>query len=70
MSSVEYTALLKRVAALENKVNDLVTAIGKLVTTSSIVQLGLLKQTAISQLETRMDSVEARVDVLETYHQT
>jgi len=70
VSSVEYQSLLARVKALENKMNDVITALGRTITIDQITQLGLLKQTDVEQLKTRMDGVESRATQLESYHQS
>lgn len=69
MSSVEYNTLIERVEAIERRLSRVETALTKLASIDQITQLGLLRQTEISSLDTRMDSVEERVVALETFHQ-
>lgn len=69
MSSVEYSTLLERVEAIERRLSRIETALTKLVSIDQVTQLGLLRQTELSDLDTRMDSVEERVTGLEAFHQ-
>lgn len=70
VSNVEYTTLINRLASLENQVNQLTTAVSKLVSLDQVTQLGLLRQTEIDQLDTRVDALEAQVEALESYHKS
>jgi polyhydroxyalkanoate synthesis regulator phasin len=67
-SNVEYTTLLARVEALERRMERAETALTRLVSIDQITQLGLINQTEISDLDTRLDAVELQVTALEQYH--
>lgn len=68
MSTVEYNTLLERVEAIETRLSRIETALTKLVSIDQVTQLGLLRQTELSTLDTRMDSVEQRIVALEQFH--
>ena len=70
VSSIEYQSLVARVEALEDKVNDIITGLTRLITIDQVTQLALIRQTDISTLQTLTDGLEARVAILESYHQT
>jgi hypothetical protein len=69
VSSIEYATLLARLEALEISVSRIATAITKFVTVDQVTQLGLLKQTEVSNLETRVTALENQVEALEGFHQ-
>lgn len=70
LSSTEYQALLNRVAALEDAVNNIMTAFQKMVTLDQVTQLGLIRQTEVAQSTVRIVGLESRVATLESYHRT
>lgn len=70
VSSTEYEALLNRVRALEERVNNIVTALSKMVTIDQVTQLGLIRQTEVAQHNVRLEGIEARLEELESYHRT
>lgn len=70
VSSVEYNTLLARIEALERRIERAETAITKLVSMDQVTALGLVRQTELSDLDTRMDAIEQQVTALEKYHLT
>jgi len=68
VSSVEYTALLNRLEAVESRLERIETAIGKLVSIDQVTDLGLIRQTEIADLTTRVDALEQQVTALQQYH--
>lgn len=70
ISTIQYNTLLARVEALERRVERAETAITKLVSMNQVTQLGLLRQTEVADLDTRMDAIEQQVTALEVFHQS
>jgi polyhydroxyalkanoate synthesis regulator phasin len=70
ISQIQYNTLLARIEALERRIERAETAINNLVSMDQVTALGLVRQTEISDLTTRMEAVEQQVTALETFHQT
>lgn len=70
ISVIEYNTLVNRVTALERRMERAETAITKLVSMDQVTALGLVRQTDISGLDTRMEAAEQQIAALEVFHQT
>ena len=70
IATTEYNALLDRVRALEERVNNIVTALSKMITIDQVAQLGLIRQTEVAQHAVRLEGIETRLEELESYHRT
>ncbi len=65
VSDAQYERLLNRVAKLEERMNDLITAHTRFVTLTQINQLLVVQQTQQQALEEQIDSLNTRVVGLE-----
>ena len=65
ISTSEYNAVLARLTALENHINDLTTAINRVVSISEVQQLHTLLETQIADLTTTVTALQARVTAIE-----
>ena len=70
MSLIRIANLEARVTALEDYINNLQTAIMKMVSLEQAEQLGLLGQQEIEDLEAQVAALMSRVQTLESYHRT
>ena len=68
VSQVQYNTLVARLEAVERRLAHIETALSKLVSINQVTQLGLLRQTELSELDTRATSLEERVVALEQFH--
>ena len=65
VSTDEYNALLARITKLERSINDVFVALNQLVSQQQVNGLFTVLQQDHAALETRVDAVETRMDVLE-----
>ena len=70
MSAIRLANVEARVQALEDYINNLQTAIAKMVSLEQAEQLGLLNQNDVEDLEAQVAALMSRVQTLETYHRT
>jgi len=65
MTEAQYLALLNRVSALEQHVNDLTTAVNRMVSMIEVQQLHTILETRIDDLQTNVEALETRVTAIE-----
>lgn len=65
MTLAQYEALLERVTALEEHVNDLTTAINRMVSIAEVQQIHTLTETRIDDLAVTVTALENRVTAIE-----
>lgn len=65
VSDAQFQSLQHRVAATENAVNDIFTAMQRLITLGQVQQLLTLTQTELASLESTVTALEARVTAIE-----
>jgi polyhydroxyalkanoate synthesis regulator phasin len=70
ISMIEYSTLLARLEAVENRLERIETALHQLVSMDQVTALGLIRQTEISDLTTRVSALEQQVTALEQYHRS
>ena len=70
MSAIQIANLEARVAAIEDYINNLQTAIERMVSLEQAEQLGLLGQNDIEDLKSQVAGLMSRVQTLESYHRT
>jgi len=66
----QYLNQERRIEALEAAVNNLITAMTKLVTVDQVTRLDLLRQTEVAQHSVQITGIESRLLTLESYHRT
>ena len=66
----QYLDLERRVTALEAAINNMITALTKLVTVDQVTRLDLLRQTEVAQHTVQIAGIESRLTSLESYHRT
>ena len=65
ITSNEYQVLLNRIAAAENALNDVFTAMENFITLSQVNQLNVINQTELAALRIEVDALQARVTSIE-----
>lgn len=65
VTDTQYEAMLSRLSALENHVNNLTVAITHYITLDQLQELLVVIQTSIDDYSTRISSLESRVSTIE-----
>lgn len=65
LSEDQYKKMLNRITQLEQQANDQAVAMDKFVTLLQVNELSVLLQSSIAALNTRVESLEARVTAIE-----
>lgn len=65
MTEEQYLALLNRVTTLENRYNDIVIALSRLVSLAQVQQLLAIAQTDLDALEASVEALDTRVTAIE-----
>ena len=66
ITTAQYNALLARMRAVEEHINNLNIASDRFATLQQLSELVVLFQTDLDDISTRMTTIEARMDALES----
>jgi len=64
----EFETLILRIEAIENALNDMQTAVNNVATKGQMKALLTLRQNEIDDLQSRVESLEAQIKVLQGFH--
>jgi hypothetical protein len=65
MTTAQYEALLVRISAIEEHLNNLTTAINRCVTMNEVSQLQILTETRLADVEVTTAALASRVQAIE-----
>lgn len=65
LTEPQYQGVLRRLTALEERVNDLCVAIQRFVTLDQVSEIQVVQETRVQALEESHESLEARVTAIE-----